>query len=86
VAEASREREQPFQDLRNLFIVDERPECKACDDTNAQAKLDAVEDLDVKNRTRPKTVGSQKVDKVCRCQVKVDMLETEQSGEDNATR
>lgn len=59
VAKASREWEQPLQDLWNLFIVDERSECKSCNKANAQAKFDAVEDLNMEDRARPKAVRSQ---------------------------
>lgn len=49
VAKTSREREESLQDLWNLLIVDKGSECESCDDTDAQTKLDAVENLNVED-------------------------------------
>lgn len=77
VTKTSREWEQSLQDLRDLLIVDEGSERKTCDKSNAQAKLDAVEELYVEYGTRSEAVGAQQVNKVCRRQVKIDMLEAQ---------
>jgi hypothetical protein len=70
--------------LWNLFVVHEWSKCKASNCADAQAEFDAVGELDVKDGTRPKAVCAQQVDKVCRSQVEVDVLEAEQGSENNA--
>jgi len=85
MAQASREWEQSLQDLWYLFVVHKWPKCKASNYADTQAQFDAVEDLDIKDGARPEAVRPQQVDKVCRSQVEVNMLETEQSGEHNTT-
>ena len=59
VAKASREREQSLQDLRHLFVVHEWSKCKASNNADAQTKLDAVEELNMKDGTRPKAIRAQ---------------------------
>lgn len=82
VAKASREWEQSLQDLRHLFVVQEWSKCNASNRADAQTQLDAVGELDMENGTRSKAIRAQEVDKVCRSQVEVDVLEAEQGGED----
>ena len=84
VAEASREREQSLQDLWNLFVIHEWSECKASNYADAQTQLDTVGKLDVKDGARSKAIRAQQVDKVCRGQVEVNVLEAKQGGENNA--
>jgi hypothetical protein len=85
VTESSREWEQPLQHLRDLLIVHERTKGKTGDDCDAQSEFDAVDDLNVKDGTRPKAIRPQEVDEVGRSHVEVDVLETEQSRKDSAT-
>lgn len=49
MAETSREREESLENLRDLLIVNERSESKASHNDDAESKLDAVEELDVKD-------------------------------------
>lgn len=49
MAETSREREESLENLRDLLIVNERSESKASHNNDAESKLDAVEELDVKD-------------------------------------
>ena len=85
MAKYSREREQPFQHLWDLFVVHERTKGETSDDCDAKSEFDAVEDLNVKDGTRSKAVCPQEVDEVCRSHVEVDVLETEHGGKDSAT-
>lgn len=84
MAKSSREREQPLQHLRNLFVVYERTKGEASNDCNAESKFDAVENLNIKDGTRSKAICPQQVDKVGWSHVKVDVLETQQSRKDSA--
>ena len=77
MAETSREWKQPAQQLWHLFVVDKGSECKDSNANDPEPELDTVGEFDVENRSRSKTVCSKQVDKVCRSQVKVDMLQTE---------
>lgn len=84
VAEASREREQSLQDLWHLFVIHEWSECKASNYADAQTQLDTVGKLDVKDGARSKAIRAQQVDKICRGQIEVNVLEAKQGGENNA--
>jgi len=85
VAKTSCEWEQSLQHLRDLFVIHERTERETCDDGDAQSEFDAVEELNVKDRTRPEAVCPQKVDEVGWCHVEVNVLETKQGRKDSAT-
>lgn len=84
MAKTSREWEQSLEDLWNLFVVHEWSKGKTSDNSYAQTELDAVEELDMEDGTRSKAIRAQQVDKVCRCQVEVDVLEAEQGGKNDA--
>lgn len=59
VAQPSRKGKEPAENLWYLTIVDERPECKAGYESNADAQLDAVPESDVEDRAWPKTVSAE---------------------------
>lgn len=80
MAQSSREREQTTDDLRELTPQCERPEGGCKDSNDSHAQLDAVEELDVEvreGRSLPQAVGTEKIDKVGRRKIEVDVLQTE---------
>lgn len=84
MAQASREWEQAAQQLRDLAPIGEWPESGSEDGENAHAELDCVAEADMKDRLRAQAVRAEEVDEICGGEVKVDVLEHQKNGEEDA--
>jgi hypothetical protein len=58
MAQPSREREQPTQDLRYLSVVREWSKCQHKDYSESESELDAVDELNVVDRPWSQTVAA----------------------------
>ena len=84
MTKSSRKGEQAAQELVELVPVHKWSECKSKDDADSKSKLDAFAETDSEPRSRVEAIHTKQEDKVCRCQVQVDVLEAKQNGERDA--
>lgn len=85
MTQSSRKWEESAEKLRHLSPVSERSQSGAEDSQDAEAKFDAVKELDVEDGLSAETVDAQEVDEVGGREVEVDVLEHQEGGEDEAT-
>ena len=83
MAQPPREWKQPAQHLRDLTIVDKWSESQCRHDSNTGAELDAIQDFDVEHRSRTKAIGSKQINEVSWRQVQIDVLQAQQSCEED---
>lgn len=83
MAQSPREREKPIFQLKKL--IGKWPKSNAEDTHHADSELNNTQESRAKNVLRIQAVGAEEVDEVGQREVKVDMLEAEQSSKQEAT-
>jgi hypothetical protein len=83
MAQSSGEREKPILQLENL--IGKWSKSNGKDAHNADPKLDDIQKSWAEDVLRIQAVGAEEVDEVGQRKVEIDMLEAEQSSEQEAT-
>ena len=86
MTQSPRKGKESAQHLRNLLIIHKRPECQSRDNSDTEAKLDAIQPSNVEDRPRAKTVCPKQVNKVRRSEVEVNVLQAEHGSEEDTAR
>ncbi len=84
MTEAARKGKQSAQELRRLAPIHERSRSKAKDGQDTQSELENVARADAPHRLPAQAVDAQEIDEICRREIEIDVLHTQEDSEDNA--